>query len=46
MLFGEPETTKFLAAVRRLKRLLRRRERLTRRARLRVKLTLRQLRTA
>jgi hypothetical protein len=45
MLFGEPETTHFLAAVQRLKRLIRRKERLTRQARQRLKLTLRNLRT-
>ena len=46
MLFREPETTQFLAAIERLKRLLRRKKRLTREARQRLKQTLRKLRTA
>jgi len=43
MLFAEPETSKFLAAVEQLKRLIRRKERLTRQARHRLKVTLRKL---
>ena len=44
MLYGEPETTRFLAAVQRLKRLQRRRERQTRLAKQRVRAALRKMR--
>jgi hypothetical protein len=44
MLYGEPETLSFLAAVQRIKRQQRLRERLTRRARQRVRAALRKLR--
>ncbi len=44
MLFGEPETLRFLAAVQRLKRLLRRRELQTRQAKQRVRAVLRKMR--
>jgi hypothetical protein len=43
MLFGEPETLRFLAAVDRLKRLLQRKERRTRRARLKLRRVLANL---
>ncbi len=43
MLFGEPETIHFLAAVQRLKRILRRKQRLTRQAKQKVRVTLRKL---
>jgi hypothetical protein len=43
MLFGEPETLHFLAAVQRFKRVLRRKERLTRQAKQKVKFALRKL---
>jgi hypothetical protein len=43
MLFSDPETSQFLAAVERLKRLIRRKQRLTRQARQRLKSTLRKL---
>jgi hypothetical protein len=44
MLYGEPETTRFLAAVRRLKRMQRKRERQTRLAKQRVRAALRKMR--
>ena len=44
MLYGEPETTRFLAAVQRLKRLQRKRERQTRLAKQRVRAALRKMR--
>jgi hypothetical protein len=44
MIYGEPETSRFLAAVQRLKRQQRRKERQTRQAKQRVRLTLRKLR--
>jgi hypothetical protein len=44
VLFGEPETTRFLAAVQRLKRQRRRKERQTRQAKQRVRETLRKMR--
>ena len=44
MLYGEPETTRFLAAVQRLKRLQRKRERQTRLAKQRVRVVLRKMR--
>jgi hypothetical protein len=44
MLYGEPETSRFLAAVERLKQAKRRKERQTRQARQRVRATLRKLR--
>jgi hypothetical protein len=44
MVYGEPETSRFLAAVERLKRQLRRKERLTRQAKQRVRAVLRKLR--
>ncbi len=44
MLYGEPETTRFLAAVQRLKRMQRKRERLTRLAKQRVRAVLRKMR--
>jgi hypothetical protein len=43
MLYGEPETLRFLAAVQRLKRQQRRKERLTRLAKQRVRSVLRKL---
>jgi hypothetical protein len=44
VLYGEPETARFLAAVQRLKRRQRRKERLTRLAKQRVREALRKLR--
>jgi hypothetical protein len=44
MVYGEPETSRFLAAVERLKRQLRLRERQTRLAKQRVRAALRKLR--
>ena len=44
MLFGEPETSRFLAAVQRLKRQQRRKERQTRLAKQRVRAALRKMR--
>jgi hypothetical protein len=44
MLYGEPETSRFLAAVQRLKRQQRRKVRLTRQAKQRVRSALRKLR--
>jgi hypothetical protein len=44
MIYGEPETSRFLAAVRRLKRLQRKRERQTRQAKQRVRAALRKMR--
>jgi hypothetical protein len=44
MLYGEPETTRFLAAVQRLKRVQRKRERLTRQAKQRIRAVLRKMR--
>ena len=44
MIYGEPETSRFLAAVRRLKRLQRKRERQTRQAKQRVRDALRKMR--
>lgn len=44
MLFGEPETPRFLAAVQRLKQLQRRKERQTRQAKQRVRSALRKIR--
>jgi len=44
MIFGEPETTRFLVAVRRLKQMQRRKERQTRQAKQRVRLALRKMR--
>jgi hypothetical protein len=44
MLYGEPETLQFLAAVERLKRQLRQRERQTRRAKHRARAVLRKIR--
>ncbi|HMC88775.1 MAG TPA: hypothetical protein VKI17_04470 [Gemmataceae bacterium] len=44
MLFREPETARFLAAVERLKRLRRREERQTRQAKQRVRAALRKIR--
>jgi hypothetical protein len=44
MIYGEPETGRFLAAVQRLKRLLQRRERQTRLAKQRVRAALRKMR--
>lgn len=44
MLYGEPETSRFLAAVQRLKRQQRRKERQTRQAKLRVRAVLRKMR--
>jgi hypothetical protein len=44
MLYGEPETTRFLVAVQRLKRQRRRRERQTRLAKQRVRDVLRKMR--
>src|SRR5438105_4722363 len=44
MIYGEPETPRFLAAVRRLKRRQRKRERLTREAKQRVRAALRKMR--
>jgi hypothetical protein len=44
VLFSEPETARFLAAVERLKRLRRREERQTRQAKQRVRAALRKIR--
>jgi hypothetical protein len=44
MLYGEPETSQFLAAVQRLKRRQRVRDQLTRRAKQRIKAALRKMR--
>ena len=44
MLFGEPETSRFLAAVQRMKRQQRRKEKLTRTAKQRVRAVLRKMR--
>jgi hypothetical protein len=44
MIYGEPETPRFLAALQRLKRQQRKRERLTRLAKQRVRDALRKLR--
>jgi hypothetical protein len=44
MIYGEPETTRFLAAVMRLKKARQRKERQTRQAKQRVRATLRKLR--
>jgi hypothetical protein len=44
MVYGEPETARFLAAVQRLKREQRRKEQLTRDAKQKVRLILRKLR--
>ena len=44
MIYGEPETSRFLAAVQRLKRLQRKRERQTRQAKQRVRAALRKMR--
>jgi hypothetical protein len=44
MLFGEPETSRFLAAVERLKRQRRRKARQTRQAKQRLRATLRKMR--
>jgi hypothetical protein len=44
VLYGEPETPRFLAALQRLKRQQRKRERLTRLAKQRVRAALRKIR--
>ena len=44
MIYGEPETSRFLAAVQRLKRQQRRRDRQTRLAKQRVRAVLRKMR--
>ena len=44
MIFGEPETPRFLAAVQRIKQQQRRKERLTRQAKQRVRHVLRKMR--
>jgi len=44
MVYGEPETARFLAAVQRLKRQQRRKERMTREAKQKVRMMLRKLR--
>jgi hypothetical protein len=44
MIYGEPETSRFLAAVERLKQAKRRRERQTRQAKQRIRARLRKLR--
>ena len=44
MIFGEPETLRFLAAVRRLKRQQRRKERQARQVKQRIRTALRKLR--
>jgi hypothetical protein len=44
MIYGEPETTRFLAAVQRLKRQQRKREKQTKLAKQRVRLVLRKMR--
>ena len=45
MIYGEPETARFLTAVQRLKQQLRRRERQTRLAKQRVRAILRKIRS-
>jgi hypothetical protein len=44
MIYGEPETLRFLAAVQRIKRLQQRKERRTQRAKQRVRAVLRKMR--
>ena len=44
MIYGEPETSRFLAALQRLKRQQRKREKLTQKAKQRVREALRKLR--
>lgn len=44
MIYGEPETSRFLAAVQRIKRQQRKKERLTRQAKQRVRAMLRKMR--
>ena len=44
MIYGEPETSRFLAAVQRLKRQQRRKERQTRQAKQRLRAVLRKMR--
>jgi hypothetical protein len=44
VIYGEPETSRFLVAVQRLKRRQRRKERLTRQAKQRVRAALRKMR--
>jgi len=44
MIYGEPETLRFLAAVQRLKRQRRRKERQTRLAKQRIRVVLRKMR--
>jgi hypothetical protein len=44
VIYGEPDTTRFLAAVRRLKRQQQKRERQTRQAKQRVRAALRKMR--
>lgn len=44
MLYSEPETSRFLVAVQRLKKQQRKKERLTRQAKLRVRVVLRKMR--
>lgn len=44
MIYGEPETSRFLAALQRLKQQQRKKERLTRQAKQRVRQMLRKLR--
>jgi hypothetical protein len=44
VLFGEPETSRFLAAVQRIKKQQRRKEQQTRQAKQRVRMVLRKLR--
>lgn len=44
MIYGEPETPRFLVAVQRLKRLQRKKERQTRQAKQRVRAALRKMR--
>ena len=44
MIYGEPDAPRFLAAVERLKKQQRKRERLTRQAKLRVRAALRKMR--
>jgi hypothetical protein len=44
MIYGEPETPRFLAALQRLKRLQRKKERQTRQAKQRVRIALRKMR--
>ncbi|HZT83545.1 MAG TPA: hypothetical protein VFA26_25165 [Gemmataceae bacterium] len=45
MLYGEPETSRFLAAVQRLKQQRRRKERQTRQAKQRVRAALKKMRS-